>query len=45
MPSAFPNQVHYNNEYLMRNPQMNLKGCLSSAQIFNAATHPIYPIF
>ena len=24
---------------------MNLKRCLSSAQIFNAATPPIYPIF
>jgi len=23
---------------------MNLKGCLSSAQIFNTATPPIYPI-
>ena len=31
--------------YSSTNLQLNLKGCLSSAQISNAATPPILPIF
>jgi hypothetical protein len=36
--------AHHENEYLKKKMQMNLKGCLRSAQIFNAATPPINPI-
>jgi len=33
-------RVHHTNEYLRNKTQKSLKGCLRSAQIFNAATQP-----
>ena len=41
----FSPRVHHTNEYLMYKSLMNPKGYLRSAQIFNAASPPINPIF
>jgi len=36
-------EAHYTNGFLKKKTQMNLKGSLSSTQIFNAASPPINP--